>query len=239
MDAGRKVSPRARGGCAGPPRSPRGGPGRSGSSARPARTRPHRYGRSGRPRPRRLPFSFGPLPSTAMIECAGMLGATRMEARVRTAKCLGFMLSTAVGGRRRTASSFSSPLAVAASANWRTSVAGSVRRPAAIRPRKSAGHEGPAMGCGDEDHALDEGQRRVEHGCCRSSRVSGVTLISSNGLSLMLSQNRVPLSIAVSLVRSPPWLCPITTMRWSAGSLPSGSSSCTVAASAARRRPAE
>ena len=36
----------------------------------------------------------------------------------------------------------------------------------------------------------------------------------------MRSQNRVPLSMAVNFVRSPPWLCPITTMRGAPGLCP-------------------
>ena len=56
----------------------------------------------------------------------------------------------------------------------------------------------------------------------RIARVSSETRSASKGVSLTLSQNRVPLSTTVSFARSPPWLCPISTMRWSAGSAPAG-----------------
>ena len=56
-----------------------------------------------------------------------------------------------------------------------------------------------------------------------SSLVSGLNSTSSNGFVNKLSQNFVPLLIAVSLVSRPPWLCPITTICRNAGSLPLGS----------------
>ena len=73
----------------------------------------------------------------------------------------------------------------------------------------------------------------------RIARVSSETRSSSKGVSLTLSQNRVPLSTTVIFARRPPWLWPIRTMRRIAGSVPCGSSSATVFVSASRRRPPE
>ena len=53
-----------------------------------------------------------------------------------------------------------------------------------------------------------------------NSRVSGSMREFVKRSFLRLSQNRVPLSMAVSLVSNPPWLWPITTMRCNAGALP-------------------
>src|SRR5262249_10212923 len=67
------------------------------------------------------------------------------------------------------------------------------------------------------------------------SRVSSETSSDSSGRLKLRSQNRVPLSITVILVKSPPWLCPITTIRRSPGSVPCGSRSFTARVSDSRR----
>jgi hypothetical protein len=55
----------------------------------------------------------------------------------------------------------------------------------------------------------------------------------------MFRQNASPESTTVMRVSSPPWLCPITIMRRSAGSFPSGSSFATAFSSDCRRSDAE
>ena len=72
-----------------------------------------------------------------------------------------------------------------------------------------------------------------------SARVSGLTSILSKGTSERASQKRVPLSVTMSRVSSPPWLWPITTSWSSAGSRPSGSSSVRMRWSLCRRSLAE
>ena len=73
-----------------------------------------------------------------------------------------------------------------------------------------------------------------------SSTVSGSLARSWSGESRVNScQNASPLSTTVSLVSSPPWLCPITTIFCSAGSSPFGSNSATARSSASRMTPAE
>ena len=72
-----------------------------------------------------------------------------------------------------------------------------------------------------------------------SSLVSGLNSTSSNGFVNKLSQNFVPLLIAVSLVSRPPWLCPITTICRNAGSLPLGSNVLTALVKDVRKMSAE
>ena len=59
------------------------------------------------------------------------------------------------------------------------------------------------------------------------------------GLSLSARQRWSPCPVAVSLVNTPPWLWPITTICRRAASFPAGSSFCTVAVSSARSSEAE
>ena len=106
----------------------------------------------------------------------------------------------------------------------------STRKPATSLPR---------WGVATKTTRSTKGSGVMNRERCRMARVSSETPSSSKGVSLTLSQNRVPLSTTVSFARRPPWLWPIRTTWRSAGSVPSGSSSATVFVSVSRRRPAE
>ena len=95
---------------------------------------------------------------------------------------------------------------------------------------RSATHSGepahredaPAVRRRQEHHPFHERAVGDTNNARRSrSRVSGRRRrATSGGFLKARSQNRGPLSIAVILVRSPPWLCPITTIRRRPGSVP-------------------
>ncbi len=185
--------------------------------------------------------SRGLSPNTGMIEWAVTGGSTRIEARVRMKGLEGFMLSTLLGRSRNSAalSGSSAAIACAISSPVDRRVPGSFTMSASQREIRASETELPRWGVEMKITRCTKGKGVTNMEWRMRSLVSGLSFSSSSGFLLMLSQNFVPLLIAVSLVRRPPWLCPITTIRRSAGSFPSGSKFPTARARDFRKIPAE
>jgi hypothetical protein len=199
---------------------------------------PSRWALSYATTPSVLPLT-GPPPSTAMMEWTVTPLAIGLAERARTKGLSGLMLSTAVGSPssdfREIAPGFSratSPSPFTALTGRVTSQRTKLR--ASIDTRKL-----PRCGVHMNTTRLTEGTGSKNIVFWMRSRVARDALIWEKGTRLTLFQKRVPLSVTMSRVRRPPWLCPISTMRRRAGSRPSGSSSFRMSRSAFRSLPAE